>query len=53
MLQSSHNGARCIFKRGPGRLTRYPFLMSIPELAISLVGKAHVSKMKLNLNFPH
>jgi len=27
------------------------FPKSIPELAISLVGKAHVTKMKLNLNF--
>jgi len=37
-------------KRGPGRLPRYPSLISIPELAISLVGKEHVTKMKLNLN---
>jgi len=29
----------------------YPSLISIPELAICLVGKAHVTKMKLNLNF--
>jgi len=38
-------------KRGPRRLPRYPSLISIPELAICLVGKAHVTKMKLDLNF--
>ena len=38
-------------KRGPRRLPRYPFLISNPELAISFVGKTHVAKMKLNLNF--
>ena len=27
------------------------FLISIPELVICFVGKAHVTKMKLNLNF--
>ena len=32
-------------------MPRYPSLISIPELAISLVGKAHVIKMNLNLNF--
>ena len=37
--------------RGPRRLPRYPSLISIPELAISLVGKAHVTKMKLNLKY--
>jgi len=40
-------------KRGPRRMSRCLSLISIPELAISLVGKAHVTKMKLNLNvFP-
>jgi len=38
-------------KRGPRRLPRYPSLISILELAICLLGKAHVTKMKLNLNF--
>ena len=32
-------------------MPRYPSLISIPEFAISLVGKARVTKMKLNLNF--
>jgi len=36
---------------GPRRLPRYPSLISIPELAISFVGKTHVTKMKLNSNF--
>jgi len=40
-------------KRGPRRLPRYASLKSIFELAICLVGKAHVTKMILNLNiFP-
>jgi len=38
-------------KRDPRRLPPYPSLISIPELAICLVGKAHVTKMKLSLNF--
>jgi len=29
----------------------YPSLLFILELAICLVGKAHVTKMKLNVNF--
>ena len=37
-------------KEVPRRLPRYPFLISIPELGISLIGKAHVIKMNLNLN---
>jgi len=40
-------------KEGPRPLLPCPSLISIPELAISLVGKAHVIKMKLNLNFSH
>ena len=32
-------------------MPRYPSLLSIPELAISLVGQAHVIKLNLNLNF--
>jgi len=44
--------ARHLLKRGsPRRMPRYPSLLSIPELAISLVGKAHVIKMNLKLNF--
>jgi len=38
-------------KDGPRRLPPYPSLISILELAICLVGKAHVTIMKLNLNF--
>jgi len=55
-----NNGAKhtrestvCLKQRGPRRLPRYSSLISIFELAICLVGKAHVTKMKLNLNiFP-
>jgi len=36
---------------GPEATASLTFLISIPELAISLVGKAHVTKIKLNLNF--
>jgi len=32
-------------------MPRYPSPIPIPELAISFVGKAHVIKMKPNLNF--
>jgi len=40
-------------KRGTRQLPRYPSLIFLPELAISLVDKAHVTKMKLNFNiFP-
>jgi len=38
-------------KEGQRRLFGYPSSISILELAICLVGKAHVTKMKLNLNF--
>ena len=38
-------------KKGPRRLPRYPSLISIPELGICLVGKAHVTKMKLILTY--
>ena len=38
-------------KEGPRRLSGYLSLISILELAICIVGKAHVTKMKLNLNF--
>jgi len=52
-MQSSQGGHGISEKDGPRRLPRYPSLISIPELAISLVGKAHVTKMKLNSNlFP-
>jgi len=38
-------------KDGPRRLPPCPSPISILELAICLVGKAHVTKMKLHLNF--
>jgi len=38
-------------KRVPRRLPRYPSRISVLELAIGLVSKAHVTKMKLNLIF--
>jgi len=37
-------------KEGPEVTASLFFLISIPELAICLVGKVHVTKMKLNLN---
>jgi len=40
-------------KRGRRRLPRNPSLISIPKLAISLVGKGHVIKMEVNLIFSH
>jgi len=51
MVQSSQKGHGISEKKGPRLLPRYPSLISILELAICLVGKAHVTKMKLNLNF--
>jgi len=40
-------------KKGPRRMPRCPSLISTPELGICLVGKVHVTKMKLILNlFP-
>jgi len=38
-------------KKVPRRLPRFPSLISIPELGICLFGKAHVTNMKLILNF--
>ena len=38
-------------KNGSRLLLRYPSLIFTPELGICFVGKAHVNKMKLNLNF--
>ena len=38
-------------KRGPRGLPCYPALVAMPELVISLVDKAHVTKMQVNLNF--
>ena len=38
-------------KRGSWPLPRYPSLISVLELAVGFVSKAHVTKMKLNLNF--
>ena len=51
MVQSSQGGHGISEKDVPRRLPPYPSLISILELAICLVGKAHVTKMKLNLNF--
>ena len=46
-------GTVSLKKRGPRRMPRYASLISTLELAICLVGKAHLTKMKLNLNlFP-
>jgi len=44
-------GTVSLKKRSPRQLSRYPSLISISELAVSLAGKAHVTTMKLNLNF--
>ena len=44
-------GTVSLKKRGPRRLPPYPSLISFLELTICLVGKARVTKMKLNLNF--
>jgi len=38
-------------KKGPEATVSLSFPLFIPELAICLVGKVHVTKMKLNLNF--
>jgi len=46
-------GTVSLKKRGPRRLPRYPSLKSMTELAICLIGKAHVTKVKLNFNFSH
>jgi len=51
MVQSSQGGIGFSEKDGPRRLPSYPSLISIIELAICLVGKAHVNKMTLKLNF--
>jgi len=56
MVQCSQGGTVSLKKRGPRpsgprRLPRYPSLLSIFELAVCLVGKAHVTKMQLNVNF--
>jgi len=38
------SGVQYLQKKGPRRLPLYPSLISIPELGICLVGKAHVTK---------
>ena len=38
-------------KKGPRLLPRYLSLISIPELGTCFVDKAHVTKMKLDLNY--
>jgi len=54
VVQTSQEGGMVpMKKRRPRRLPRYPSLISIPELAICLVGKTHATKMKLNLIFFH
>jgi len=50
-MQSSQGGKVSLKKRSLRRLPRYPSLISISELAISLVGKSHMIKMNLILNF--
>ena len=52
MVKSSQVGGHGISEKdGTRRLSPFPSLISILELAIRLVGKARVTKMKLNLNF--
>jgi len=51
MVQSSQGGNGISEKERPRRLPPYPSLISFLELTICLVGKARVTKMKLNLNF--
>ena len=52
MVQSSEGGGHGISEKdGPRQLPPYPSVISIPELAICLVGKAHATKMKLNSIF--
>jgi len=52
MVQSSQEGHTVSLKKwGPRRLRPYPSLISILEVAICLVGKVHVTKLKLNLKF--
>ena len=54
MVQNSQAGGTVsLKKRAPRRLPRYPYLISNPQAAISFPAKAHMTKMKLNLNlFP-
>jgi len=49
--RSCKGGTLSLKKRGPRRQSGYLSLVSILELAICLIGKAHVTEMKLNLNF--
>jgi len=50
-VQSSQGGARISEKEGAETTASISFAISILEFAICLVGKAHVTKMKLNFNF--
>ena len=50
-MQISQRGHGISKKEGHKTTASLSFPKSIPELAVSLVGKAHVTKMKLNLNF--
>jgi len=52
MVQSSQKGGHGISeKQRPEATASLSFPISIPELAICLVGKMHVTKIKLNFNF--
>ena len=48
MLQSSEGGHGISEKEGPEAIALLSFPNTHPELAISVVGKAHVTKTKLN-----
>jgi len=52
MVQSSQGGHGISEKEGPEATASLSFTIPIPELAICLVGKVHVTKMKLTLIFP-
>jgi len=51
MVQSSQGGYGISEKEEPKTTASLSFPISILELTICLVGKAHVTKMKLNLKF--
>jgi len=50
MVQSSQGGAQYLRKKWPEATASLTFSNN-PELVICLVGKAHVTTVKLNLNF--
>jgi len=51
LCKALKRGKVSLKKKDPRGLPRYPSLTSIPELGICFVGKALVTKMKVNLNF--